>query len=178
MVGFEKNNQATELSKSKGCLLKWREDSRETFPRNLQQSDPLNSRTPKKTWVSKNARSQLTERGPLGFGPIQFLMELCSDDSNYQRLLSQVMRICNSIFPDSLLVRKSFFWRKGFWVYFSWFLKALIYLGWWTIGGGNSNILKEFSPRSLGKMNPFWLAHIFQGGLVQNHQLVIIVYQP
>ena len=29
----------------------------------------------------------------------------------------------------------------------------------------------EFSPRNLGKMNPFWLAHIFSNGLVKNHQL-------
>ena len=28
-------------------------------------------RTPEKTWVSKNARSQLTDRGPLGFGPMK-----------------------------------------------------------------------------------------------------------
>ena len=31
------------------------------------------------------------------------------------------------------------------------------------VGGGNSNNFL-FSPRKLGKMNPFWLAHIFQMG--------------
>ena len=36
-----------------------------------------------------------------------------------------------------------------------------------TLGGGFKYVL--FSPRSLGKMNPFWLAHIFQMGW--NHQL-------
>ena len=38
-----------------------------------------------------------------------------------------------------------------------------------TIGGGNSNIFL-FSPRTLGKMNPFWRAYIFQMGWF-NHQL-------
>ena len=35
---------------------------------------------------------------------------------------------------------------------------------WWF------QIFLEFSPRTLGKMNPFWLAHIFQMGWF-NHQL-------
>ena len=38
------------------------------FPRNIQQ-DPLNGPLKPEYLI---ARSQLTERGPLGFGPIQF----------------------------------------------------------------------------------------------------------
>ena len=49
----------------------------ESFQEFFQRSDPLNERTPKKTWVSNSSSNiqQLTERGPLGFGPIHFLME-------------------------------------------------------------------------------------------------------
>ena len=46
--------------------------------RNLQTVAPTVGPTfhgPKTTWVSIIARSQLTEQGPLGFGPIQFLMD-------------------------------------------------------------------------------------------------------
>ena len=42
------------------CIYKWIC----IVPRNLQRSDPT-EQTPKKTWVSKGARWQLTERGPL-----------------------------------------------------------------------------------------------------------------
>ena len=35
-----------------------------------------------------------------------------------------------------------------------------------------SKTILEFSPRSLGKWNPIWLAHIFQLGGSINHQLV------
>ena len=39
------------------------------------------------------------------------------------------------------------------------------------LGGGNSNIF-WCSPPIFGKMNPIWRLHIFQFGLVKNHQLV------
>jgi len=42
-------------------------------PRNLQRSDPLNWTPNRPEYLI--ARSQFTARGPLGFGPIQFLME-------------------------------------------------------------------------------------------------------
>ncbi len=45
-----------------------------------------------------------------------------------------------------------------------------------SLGGGlNSHIFCEFSPRKLGKMNPIWLAHIFQRGWF-NHQLVLLLF--
>ena len=46
---------------------------------------------------------------------------------------------------------------------FSWFWGP-------KVGGGNSNIFGIFTPKYLGKMNPIWLAHIFQMGWF-NHQL-------
>ena len=37
--------------------------------------------------------------------------------------------------------------------------------------GGNSHIFLFFLPRKLGFHDPIWFAHIFQNGLVKNHQL-------
>ncbi len=40
-----------------------------------------------------------------------------------------------------------------------------------SLGGGNSKIFLEFSPRKLGKIfTPIWRSHIFSDGLVKNHQ--------
>ena len=46
------------------------------FPSFFQENSTTThvSRSPKITWVSKNAKNA-TERGPLGFGPIEFLMD-------------------------------------------------------------------------------------------------------
>ena len=41
----------------------------------FQEIEPTEPRSPKKHWVSNSEESHFTERGPLGFGPIQFLME-------------------------------------------------------------------------------------------------------
>ena len=38
-----------------------------------------------------------------------------------------------------------------------------------------SFIFSIFTPTSLGKMKPFWLAHIFQMGGSKNHPLVLDV---
>ena len=47
----------------------------ESLPTNISKKSPTGptDRTPKPEYLI--ARLQLTERGPLGFGPIQFLMD-------------------------------------------------------------------------------------------------------
>ena len=56
------------------------------------------------------------------------------------------------------------------------FETRLVYQKTWTsnLGGGNSIFVWNFHPENWGSHEPqFWLAHIFQMGLVQNHQAVI-----
>ena len=70
-------------------------------------------------------------------------------------------------FLGSIILRSSIFFGNFGNVWKKW-VEPEGHLGWWQLKWQ----FWEFSCRKLGKMNPFWLPHIFEMGWNFNHQLV------